>query len=53
MNTTNIYEWSWEEAVESIETSVEQDLEGLDKQKKIKYIELLKSKLNKIISLGD
>ena len=50
--TTDINEWSGIEAVESIETSIEQDISNLSEYQKIEYIELLKEKLNKMTSLG-
>tara|TARA_R100000734_G_C3221088_1_gene32608 strand:- start:127 stop:294 length:168 start_codon:yes stop_codon:yes gene_type:complete len=51
-NTEDILDWSLKEAVESIETSVEKDLEDCDNLQKKEYIDLLKSKLNNMIPIG-
>tara|TARA_A100000172_G_C3006852_1_gene98287 strand:- start:20 stop:199 length:180 start_codon:yes stop_codon:yes gene_type:complete len=52
MSTTDIFDWSWKEAVETVETTVEEDLEHCDHEQKKEYIALLKSKLDKLIPFG-
>ncbi len=51
-NAEDIFEWSLIEAVESIETSVEQDLEHCSNSQKLEYINLLKLKLDNLIPIG-
>ncbi len=48
-NTEDIFDWSLKEAVEIIETSVEQDLEDCNNLQKQEYINLLKLKLDNLI----
>tara|TARA_R100001369_G_scaffold90570_1_gene129774 strand:- start:101 stop:259 length:159 start_codon:yes stop_codon:yes gene_type:complete len=45
---TPIEQWSWIEAVETVESQITFDLTDLSEDEKIKYINLLKEKLNKI-----
>ena len=46
---TPIEQWSWVEAVETVESQITFDLTDLSENEKIKYINLLKQKLNKIL----
>ena len=50
---TPIEQWSWIEAVETVESQITFDLTDLSEDEKIKYINLLKEKLNKILEKNE